>query len=96
MKLKNFELKLIDFGCAKIFSKYKTNFGEIIGTLIYCSPEVLKNNYNKECDIWSCGVIMYALLSGHFPFYSKNEFLHRVAIFIFFSFIFINIFNTNL
>ena len=73
MKLKNFELKLIDFGCAKIFSKYKTNFGEIIGTLIYCSPEVLKNNYNKECDIWSCGVIMYALLSGHFPFYSKNE-----------------------
>ena len=73
MKLKNFELKLIDFGCAKIFSKHKTNFGEIIGTLIYCSPEVLKNNYNKECDIWSCGVIMYALLSGHFPFYGKTE-----------------------
>ena len=73
MKLKNFELKLIDFGCAKIFSKYKTNFGEIIGTLIYCSPEVLKNNYSKECDIWSCGVIMYALLSGHFPFYGKSE-----------------------
>ena len=73
MKLKNFELKLIDFGCAKIFSKYKTNFGEIIGTLIYCSPEVLKNNYNKECDIWSCGVIMYVLLSGHFPFYGKTE-----------------------
>ena len=73
MKLKNFGLKLIDFGCAKIFSKYKTNFGEIIGTLIYCSPEVLKNNYNKECDIWSCGVIMYALLSGHFPFYGKTE-----------------------
>ena len=73
MKIKNFELKLIDFGCAKIFSKYKTNFGEIIGTLIYCAPEVLKNNYNKECDIWSCGVIMYVLLSGHFPFYGKTE-----------------------
>ena len=73
MKIKNFELKLIDFGCAKIFSKYKTNFGEIIGTLIYCAPEVLKNNYNKECDIWSCGVIMYVLLCGHFPFYGKTE-----------------------
>ena len=73
MKIKNFELKLIDFGCAKIFSKYKTNFGEIIGTLIYCAPEVLKNNYNKECDIWSCGIIMYVLLSGHFPFYGKTE-----------------------
>ena len=73
LKIKNFEIKLIDFGCAKIFSKYKKNFGEIIGTLIYCSPEVLKNNYSKECDIWSCGIIMYVLLSGHFPFYAKTE-----------------------
>ena len=73
MKIKNFELKLIDFGCAKIFSKYKKNFEDTIGTLIYCSPEVLKNNYNKKCDIWSCGVIMYVLLSGHFPFYGKTE-----------------------
>ena len=73
MKMKNFELKLIDFGCAKIFSKYKKNFEDTIGTLIYCSPEVLKNNYNKQCDIWSCGVIMYVLLSGHFPFFGKTE-----------------------
>ena len=73
MKIKNYELKLIDFGCAKIFSKYKKNFEDTIGTLIYCSPEVLKNNYNKKCDIWSCGVIMYVLLSGHFPFFGKTE-----------------------
>ena len=73
MKMKNFELKLIDFGCAKIFSKYKRNFKDTIGTLIYCSPEVLLNNYSNQCDIWSCGVIMYVLLSGHFPFYGKTE-----------------------
>ena len=73
MKIKNYELKLIDFGCAKIFSKHKKNFEDTIGTLIYCSPEVLKNNYNKKCDIWSCGVIMYVLLSGHFPFFGKTE-----------------------
>ena len=73
MKIKNFELKLIDFGCAKIFSKHKKNFEDTIGTLIYCSPEVLKNNYNKKCDIWSCGVLMYVLLSGHFPFFGKTE-----------------------
>ena len=73
MKIKNFELKLIDFGCSKIFSKHKKNFKDTIGTLIYCSPEVLKNNYNKECDIWSCGVIMYVLLSGHYPFFGKTE-----------------------
>ena len=73
MKIKNFELKLIDFGCAKIFSKHKKNFEDTIGTLIYCSPEVLKNNYNKKCDIWSCGVLMYVLLSGHFPFFGKTQ-----------------------
>jgi calcium-dependent protein kinase len=73
MKIKNFELKLIDFGCAKIFSKHKKNFEDTIGTLIYCSPEVLKNNYNKKCDIWSCGVLMYVLLSGHFPFFGKTK-----------------------
>jgi serine/threonine protein kinase len=73
MKLKNFELKLIDFGCAKIFSKNNENFKDIIGTLVYCSPEVLKNNYSNQCDVWSCGVIMYVLLSGHFPFFGKND-----------------------
>ena len=73
MKMKNFELKLIDFGCAKIFTKYKKNFEDTIGTLLYCSPEVLRNYYSKECDIWSCGIIMYVLLSGHFPFFGKTE-----------------------
>ena len=73
MKMKNFELKLIDFGCAKIFTKYKKNFEDTVGTLLYCSPEVLRNYYSKECDIWSCGVIMYVLLSGHFPFFGKTE-----------------------
>ena len=71
--MKNFDLKLIDFGCSKIFTKYKSDFEDVIGTLLYCSPEVLKNNYNEKCDIWSCGVIMYALLSGDFPFIGKNE-----------------------
>ena len=81
MKIKNFELKLIDFGCAKIFSKHKKNFEDTIGTLIYCSPEVLKNNYNKKCDIWSCGVLMYVLLSGHFPFFGKTQNSKKVALF---------------
>ena len=31
---------------SKNLSKYKKNFEDTIGTLIYCSPEVLMNNYN--------------------------------------------------
>ena len=74
LNIKNFELKLIDFGCSKIFSpQKKTTFEDTIGTLVYCSPEVLKNKYDQKCDIWSCGVIMYLLLCGKFPFSGKSE-----------------------
>ena len=73
LKIKNFELKLIDFGCSKMFTQYKRTFEDTIGTLVYCSPEVLKNNYNQKCDIWSCGVIMYILLCGKYPFYGNSE-----------------------
>ena len=52
VEIKNFELKLIDFGCSKMFTTYKKNFEDTIGTLVYCSPEVLLNNYNEKCDIW--------------------------------------------
>ena len=74
LNIKNFELKLIDFGCSKIFSpQRRTTFEDTIGTLVYCSPEVLNNHYDQKCDVWSCGVIMYILLSGKFPFYGKTE-----------------------
>ena len=73
LKIKNFELKLIYLGCSKIFTQYRRTFEDTIGTLVYCSPEVLKNNYNQKCDIWSCGVIMYILLCGKYPFYGSSE-----------------------
>ena len=69
----NYGIKLIDFGCSKMFNRTKKNFNDIIGTLYYCSPEVLANNYNETCDIWSSGVLMYCLLCGHFPFDGENE-----------------------
>ena len=69
----SFDIKLIDFGCSKIFTHYKRQFDDTIGTTIYCAPEVLKNNYDEKCDVWSCGVIMFILLSGELPFYGNSE-----------------------
>ena len=39
----------------------------------YNAPEVIKKCYNEKCDIWSCGVIMYFLLSARPPFAGENN-----------------------
>jgi calcium-dependent protein kinase len=71
----NYEIKLIDFGCSKYFVKKnkKKKLSGIIGTSIYCSPEVVDNLYDEKCDEWSCGVLMYILLGGIPPFYGDTE-----------------------
>jgi calcium-dependent protein kinase len=61
------KIKIIDFGTAKIFEK-NTMYNKVIGSSYYMAPEVLNCNYNEKCDLWSCGVILYILLSLSPPF----------------------------
>ncbi|KAJ1373873.1 histidine kinase Mak2 [Parelaphostrongylus tenuis] len=70
----NARLKLTDFGFAK-----KTDESEPLSlatacyTPYYCAPEVLRaEKYDKSCDLWSIGVVMYILLCGYPPFFSQN------------------------
>ena len=65
-------IKIIDFGTAKIYEKNK-NENKIIGSSYYIAPEVLEKNYNEKCDMWSCGVILYTLLSGKLPFTGRKQ-----------------------
>mmetsp|Transcript_5076 Transcript_5076/g.11879 ORF Transcript_5076/g.11879 Transcript_5076/m.11879 type:complete len:508 (-) Transcript_5076:324-1847(-) len=65
-------MKLIDFGLAQ-----KVDPGTVLtsqkGSQYYIAPEVLKRSYGLECDLWSCGVVMFILLSGYPPFYGPDE-----------------------
>lgn len=70
----NLNLKLIDFGLSINLNKVGTKMNDRVGTLLYVSPEVLEGNYNEKCDIWSCGVMLYAMILGIFPFDLRNEF----------------------
>ena len=65
-------IKIIDFGTAKVFQKEKSEH-MLIGSAYYIAPEVLSRNYSELCDLWSCGVIMYILLTGRPPFNGINE-----------------------
>lgn len=65
-------IKLIDFGIA---AKLKEGglLRQRVGTPTYCAPEVLKGQYIHKCDVWSCGVICYILLSGCPVFQGRND-----------------------
>ncbi|KAI3760700.1 hypothetical protein L1987_51098 [Smallanthus sonchifolius] len=62
-------VKIADFGFANVMRDghlLKTS----CGSPNYASPEVISGNLyaGPEVDVWSCGVILYALLSGGLPF----------------------------
>ena len=70
--MNDYEVKLIDFGCCKYLARNKKLSG-VVGTSIYCSPEVIDNLYDAKSDEWSCGVLMYILLCGEPPFQGETE-----------------------
>ncbi|CAA3017090.1 calcium-dependent protein kinase 1-like isoform X2 [Olea europaea var. sylvestris] len=65
-------LKIIDFGLS-VFFKPGQIFTDVVGSPYYVAPEVLRNRYGPEADVWSVGVIIYTLLSGVPPFWGESE-----------------------
>ena len=62
----------IDFGLSTFFRDNQV-FVDLVGSPYYVAPEVLRRRYGREADIWSCGVILYILLSGVPPFWAQTE-----------------------
>jgi len=68
-------VKILDFGLAKkIDQNTVTVMGTKMGTTDYMSPEQIKGEkLDNRTDIWSLGVLMYEMITGHPPFHADYE-----------------------
>lgn len=66
--------KLTDFGLAKENVAGNSDAKSLCGTAEYLSPEILqRQGHGKASDWWSFGAIIYEMLCGLPPFYSKDR-----------------------
>ncbi|XP_062857626.1 serine/threonine-protein kinase Nek2 [Trichomycterus rosablanca] len=74
-------VKLGDFGLARIL-KHETSFAKtFVGTPYYMSPEQMNRmSYNEKSDIWSLGCLLYELcaLSPPFTAYNQEELAEKI------------------
>lgn len=67
-------IKIVDFGMAALQPSNKW-LNTSCGSPHYASPEVIKAEQYRgdKADIWSCGVILFAMLTGFLPFDSAGD-----------------------
>jgi serine/threonine-protein kinase len=69
MVLNNGEVKVADFGIARVMATSKTQTGVVLGTPSYMSPEqIAGKKVDGRSDLFSLGVVLYELISGEKPF----------------------------
>jgi serine/threonine protein kinase len=70
----DFQIKIADFGMAALHQTATHQLATACGSPHYAAPELLKNRHYRgdRSDIWSMGVILYAMLSATLPFDDPN------------------------
>mmetsp|Transcript_47285 Transcript_47285/g.135520 ORF Transcript_47285/g.135520 Transcript_47285/m.135520 type:complete len:630 (-) Transcript_47285:278-2167(-) len=66
-------LKLIDFGFARRLAHHDEQMNLSCGTMLYVSPELLRQKYTAMTDMWSIGVTCYMLMMGRAPFKGSKD-----------------------
>jgi TolB-like protein/Tfp pilus assembly protein PilF/predicted Ser/Thr protein kinase len=69
------QAKIMDFGLARVTgTTMVTKEGMMMGTIAYMSPEQARGEtVDFRTDIWSFGVVLYEMFSGHLPFKGEHD-----------------------
>lgn len=72
---KNENVKLCDFGFTREYEGKTSHLQTFCGTVCYSAPEMLKGEKyaGEKVDVWSLGIILYALLAGELPFDEDDD-----------------------
>lgn len=72
---KHGNVKLVDFGFTREYQGTTSYLQTWCGTVCYSAPEMLKGEKyaGEKVDVWSLGIILYALLCGELPFDEDDE-----------------------
>ncbi len=80
------QVKIMDFGLARVSTSEMTQEGIVLGTPNYMSPEqALGDKVDGRSDLFSTGAVLYELLTGHKPFEADStpsvlfQVVHRQA-----------------
>ncbi|KAI5859604.1 kinase-like protein [Durotheca rogersii] len=79
---KHENVKLVDFGFTREYEGKSNYLQTFCGTICYSAPEMLKGEKyaGEKVDVWSLGVILYALLCGELPFDDDDDNITRSKI----------------